>query len=172
MVHHIVLQDPPEEHWTVSWCRRRSQGARSNKRHDGQIAHFSHDKKRAAHHKCNGISLYGSQAMIRSIYHIGPVPCHIYIHRYCTRSTYAHICSLKSIARKRTLFYAHSERQGHQGTYMTALNPSYRSRVQWLRLCNYKASGPLHAQPNMSTHEHACVHARQRSPCAHRRRAR
>ena len=80
--------------------------------------------------------------MIRSIYHIGTVPCHKYSHRYCTQCTYAHICSLRSLARKRTAFHAYSERQDQQDTYMTALSRQYRSRVQWLRQCNDKASGP------------------------------
>ena len=98
--------------------------------------------------------------MIRSIHHIGILSGHKYLYRYSTRSTHARIYSLGSLARQRTAFHAYSERQGHQYTDMTALNPSYRSRVQWLRLCNYKASGPLHAQPHVSTHEHACMYAR------------
>ena len=64
--------------------------------------------------------------MIRSIYHIGTVPYHKYLHRYCTRCTYAHICSIRSLARKRTAFHAYSERHDHQDTYMTALSRSYR----------------------------------------------
>ena len=100
--------------------------------------------------------------MIRSIYHIGTVPCHKFLHRYCTRSTYAHIYSLRSLARKRTPFDAYPELEGQQWTNMTALRPPYRPRVQLLRHCNYKASGPLHVQPNMSTREHACVHGGNR----------
>ena len=98
MVHHIVLQDPPEEHGTVSRCRRRSQGARSNMRHGDQISHFSREKKSTARQKFNGISLYWSQAMIRSIYHMGILSGHKYLYRYYTRSTYALICSLESLA--------------------------------------------------------------------------
>ena len=98
--------------------------------------------------------------MIRSIHHIGILSGHKYLYRYSTRSTHAHIYSLGSLARQRTAFHAYSERQGHPYTDMTALSRAYRSSVQWLCQCNYKASGHLHAQPNMSTHEHACVHAR------------
>ena len=99
--------------------------------------------------------------MIRSIYHIGTVPCHKFLHRYCTRSTYAHIYSLRSLVRKRTAFYAYPELEGQQWTNMTALRPSYRSRVQLLRHCNYKASGPLHVQPNVIMH--ACMLANNSS---------
>ena len=124
--HHMMLQDPPDKQFRVSGGRRGSQRVRSNKRYGGQVAHFSRDKKSTAHHKCNGISLYWSQAMIRSIYHIGTVPYHKYLHRYCTRCTYARICSLRSLAGKRTAFHAYSERQGHQGTYITTLSRSYQ----------------------------------------------
>ena len=54
----MMLQDPPEKQFTVSGGRRGSQRVRSNKRYDGQVAHFSRDKKSPVHHKCNGISLY------------------------------------------------------------------------------------------------------------------
>ena len=122
MGHHMLLQDPPEKQFRVSGGRRGSQLVRSSKRYGGQIAHFSRDKMSTAHHKCNLISIYWSQATIRSIYHIGTVTCHKFLNQYCTHSTCAHICSLRSLARKRTAFYACSERHDHQDTYMTALS--------------------------------------------------
>ena len=118
----MLLQDPPEKQFRVSGGRRGSQLVRSSKRYGGQIAHFSRDKMSTAHHKCNRISIYWSQAMIRSIYHIGTVPTTSTRHRYCTRCTYARICSLRSLAGKRTAFHACSERQGHQGTYIPTLS--------------------------------------------------
>ena len=60
--------------------------------------------------------------MIRSIYHIGTVPCHKSIHRYCTRSTCTHVCSLKSLARKRTAFYAWSTQQDKPYVKITVLS--------------------------------------------------
>ena len=52
---------------------------------------------------------------------------------------------------------------------MNKLNRSNQYCVQWLRQCSYKARSHLHVQPHMSMHQHECVHARQRLPCAKRR---
>ena len=90
--------------------------------------------------------------MIRSIYHICTVPCHKYLHRYCTQCTYARICSLRSLARKRTAFHAYSERQADQYVRMTALARSYGQSAGSLRQTTYKASGALKCA---SSHEHA-----------------
>ena len=57
-------------------------------------------------------------------------------------STHTHTCSLTSLARKRTAFYAYSERQNEPYAKLTALNRSYRWYVQWLHQVAYKASGP------------------------------
>ena len=105
----MMLQDPPEKQFTVSGGRRGSQRVRSNKqRYGGQVARFSRDKMSTVHHKCNQISLYQSQAMIRSIYHICTVTCHKYF-------DFAHVVHMHT--------YAVSSRSHANGPHsMHALN--------------------------------------------------
>ena len=75
-------------------------------------------------------------------------PSHWYstIHKYqdidVVPTTCARICSLTSLARKRTAFYAYSERQHEPYAKMTALSPFYRSTAHPLHQSNPKASGP------------------------------
>ena len=79
--------------------------------------------------------------MYTTIHHIGIVPYHKYLHRCCTYSICAHTCSLTSLARKRTAFYAYSERQHEPYAKLTALSPFYGSTAHPLHQSNPKASG-------------------------------
>ena len=59
--------------------------------------------------------------MYTTIHHIGLVPYHKYQDIDVVPTTCARICSLTSLARKRTAFYAYSERQHEPYAKMTAL---------------------------------------------------
>ena len=80
--------------------------------------------------------------MYTTIHHIGIVPYHKYQDIDVVPTTCARTCSLTSLARKRTAFYAYSERQDEPYAKLTALNRSYRSTAQPLHQSNPKASGP------------------------------
>ena len=80
--------------------------------------------------------------MYTTIHHIGLVPYHKYQDIDVVPTTCVRTCSLTSLARKRTAFYAYSERQNEPYAKLTALNRSYRWYVQWLHQVAYKASGP------------------------------
>ena len=80
--------------------------------------------------------------MYTTIHHIGLVPYHKYQDIDVVPTTCARTCSLTSLARKRTAFYAYSERQHEPYAKLTALNRFNRCRVQWLHQKAYRASGP------------------------------
>ena len=88
--------------------------------------------------------------MYTTIHHIGLVPYHKYQDIDVVPTTCARTCSLTSLARKRTAFYAYSERQHEPYAKMTALSPFYRSTAHPLHQSNPKASGPDNVQPHTS----------------------
>ena len=91
--------------------------------------------------------------IIANVYnhHIGIiVPYHKYLHRCCTYSTCARICSLTSLARKRTAFYAYSERQHESYAKLTALNRSIDGLPNHCTSPTLRRAVPDNVQPHTS----------------------